>query len=454
MVKRLASPRDNAALSSAEIAGNFCDLHPPLSLAQAQIEAARCLYCYDAPCIRACPTAIDIPTFIQQIRSGNLLGSGQTILNANILGGTCARACPTEMLCEGACVVNHTEGAPVRIGALQRRAVDTVMAKAQESGAHPFARAKPSGRKFAVIGSGPAGLAFAHRAAMLGHQVKIFERNSKGGGLNEYGLAAYKMADEFAQRELAFVLSVGGIEIQYQAALGESFTLEEVRREFDAVFVGVGLGDAHRLDIPGADLPQVRDALGFIAALRALPDKAAMGIGRRVAVIGGGNTAIDAAMQAKALGAKEVVLLYRRGPMHMGATAWEQELASTNGIMLRCWARPVRIAAALEGQDGVEVTCAETRLEAGKLVDGGAAFTLGADLVLVAIGQGLLGAGLSALRMDGPKIWVDEAGRTSLEKVYAGGDCVARGQDLTVQAVADGLRAALAAHADLALGGK
>lgn len=448
-MKRLASPQDGVGLSAAEVAANFSDLHPPLSAGQAVIEASRCLYCYDAPCIRACPTAIDIPTFIHQIRSGNLGGSGQTILSANILGGTCARACPTEVLCEGACVVNHTEGAPVKIGLLQRRAVDAAMVQAQQSGTHPFGRAKPSGRKFAVIGSGPAGLAFAHRAAMLGHDVTIFERSPKGGGLNEYGLAAYKMADDFAQRELAFLLSIGGIEIQYRAALGESLTLDDLRREFAGVFMGVGLGAAQRLDVPGADLPQVRDALGFIADLRAAADKSTMGSKRRVVVIGGGNTAIDAAMQAKALGAKEVVLLYRRGPAHMGATAWEQELAAANGVLLRCWARPLRIAAALEGQDGVEVTCAETRLEAGKLVDGGAAFTLGADLVLVAIGQGLRGAGLSALRMDGPKIWVDEAGRTSLDKVYAGGDCVARGQDLTVQAVADGMRAAIAADQDV-----
>lgn len=453
-MKRLASPRDNSALSAAEIAANFCDLHPPLTDAQARIEAARCLYCYDAPCIRACPTAIDIPKFIQQIRNGNVLGSGQTILDANIMGGTCARACPTEVLCEGACVVNQTEGSPVKIGLLQRGAVDAVMARAEQSGAHPFKRAPPSGRRLAVIGAGPAGLAFAHRAAMLGHEITVFERAAKGGGLNEYGLAAYKMADEFAQRELAFLLSIGGIAIRYGAALGQSFTLEELRGEFDAVFIGIGLGVAHGLDVQGAHLPEVRDALGFIAALRSLRDKSQMPIGRRVAVIGGGNTAIDAAMQAKALGAKDVSLIYRRGPLQMGATAFEQELASTNGIALRCWARPLRIEAARGAQGGVTLWCAETRLAANQLEDTGEHFCLDADLILVAIGQGLAPSGLGALKRDGAKIWIDAAGRTSLDKVYAGGDCTARGQDLTVQAVADGLCAALAAHADLGLGGE
>lgn len=445
MVKRLACPIDGADLSAAQIAANFDDLHPPLSHGQALIEASRCLYCYDAPCIRACPTAIDIPTFIHQIRSGNLEGSGRTILKANILGGTCARACPTEVLCEGACVVNHTEGSPVKIGLLQRRAVDAVMARAAESGVHPFARAKPSGRKFAAIGAGPAGLAFAHRAAMLGHDVKIFERAAKGGGLNEHGLAAYKMADDFAQRELAFLLEIGGIEIQYGASLGQSFTLEEVRQEFDAVFIGVGLGAAHGLDVPGGHLPHVTDALGFIATLRAAPDKSALAIGRRIAVIGGGNTAIDAAMQARALGAHQVNLLYRRGPLQMGATPWEQELAAANGVLLRCWARPLRIEAAPGAARGVEVICAITRLEAGALVDTGETFAVAADQVLVAIGQGLIDAGLSSLRREGGKLWVDEHGRTSLEHVYAGGDCVAIGLDLTVQAVADGLSCAAAA---------
>lgn len=448
-MKRLASPRDGGDLSPAEVAANFSDLHPPLSAGQAIIEAARCLYCYDAPCVRACPTAIDIPAFIHQIRTGNLLGSGQTILGANILGGTCARACPTEVLCEGVCVVHHTQGAPVKIGQLQRHAVDASMAQAQASGMHPFARAKSSGRKFAVIGAGPAGLAFAHRAAMLGHQITIFERASKGGGLNETGLAAYKMADDFAQRELAFLLSIGGITIQYGAALGISITLEEVRREFDGVFIGVGLCGPHRLELPGADLPQIRDALGFIAALRAMPDKSEMKIGQRVAVIGGGNTAIDAAMQARALGAREVTLLYRRGPAHMGATGWEQELAAANGVHLRCWARPLRIEPAARTGGSVEVVCAITRLEGRDLIDTGETFGMPADLVLVAIGQGLIDAGLDGLRRDGAKIWVDDEGRTSLVNVYAGGDCAARGQDLTVQAVADGLRAAIAADQDV-----
>ena len=223
-------PHLGETLTRQEIADNFADLHPPFSPTQAMAEAARCLYCYDAPCVKACPTAIDIPGFIHRIRSGNLDGSAKTILSANIMGGTCGRACPTEVLCEQACVLNGRDDQPVKIGQLQRHAVEHLI----ESGAgHPFRRAPPTGRRLAVIGAGPAGLSFAHRAAMLGHGVTVFEAKPKPGGLNEYGLAAYKMAEDFAQKEVAFLLGIGGIVIEYGKALGPALTLDALRQRFD-----------------------------------------------------------------------------------------------------------------------------------------------------------------------------------------------------------------------------
>ena len=301
-------PHLGETLTRQEIADNFADLHPPFSPTQAMAEAARCLYCYDAPCVKACPTAIDIPGFIHRIRSGNLDGSAKTILSANIMGGTCGRACPTEVLCEQACVLNGRDDQPVKIGQLQRHAVEHLI----ESGAgHPFRRAPPTGRRLAVIGAGPAGLSFAHRAAMLGHGVTVFEAKPKPGGLNEYGLAAYKMAEDFAQKEVAFLLGIGGIVIEYGKALGPALTLDALRQRFDGVFIGAGLGGVNRLGVPGEEL--ARDALDFIAELRQAKDKSAVKIGHDVIVIGGGNTAIDAAVQARRLGARNVTLVYRRG---------------------------------------------------------------------------------------------------------------------------------------------
>ena len=442
-VNRLRQSKDGAGLTPAEIEENFSDLHPPLAASQAVVEASRCLYCYDAPCIRACPTAIDIPTFIHQIRSGNLGGSARTILSANIMGGTCARACPTEVLCEQACVVNHTEGAPVRIGALQRHAVDHLMA---EGGAHPFQRAPDTGRHLAVVGAGPAGLSFAHKSAMLGHQVTVFEARPKPGGLNEYGLAAYKMVEDFAQREVAFLLGIGGIAIDYGRPLGPDLTLADLRRDYDGVFVGIGLGRTAALGLDGEALAGVRDALHFIDELRQAPNQSAMPVGSEVVVIGGGNTAIDAAVQSKCLGAETVTLVYRRGAEQMSATRWEQDLAQTSGVTVRLWSTPI----AFEGRDRVTgVRFARTRMVDGRLDVTDRTFTLPADMVLKAVGQRLDGDALGGLKIDGGKIRVDDAYRTSLPGVWAGGDCIRSGEDLTVQAVEDGKRAALAAHAEL-----
>lgn len=442
--KRINISGGGDRLSAAAIAENFGDLHPPLGVAQAAVDAARCIYCYDAPCVAACPTGINIPTFIHQIRSGNLDGSARTILSANIMGGTCARACPTEVLCEGACVVNHTEGAPVKIGLLQRHAVDHLMAK---GGEHPFKRAQESGLRLAVIGAGPAGLSFAHRASMLGHKATVFERDEKPGGLNEYGLAAYKMVDDFAQREVAFLLGIGGIDIKTGKALGENLALDDLRKEYDAVFIGAGLTRPARLDAPGVKFKGVRDALDFINEIRRARDKSKVAVGRDVVVIGGGNTAIDAAVQAKRLGAENVALVYRRGQEQMSATAWEQGLASSNGVVFRHWSAPI----AFTGEGAVaSVEFARTRLAGGKLVVTDETYALPCDMALIAIGQELDQRALAGLAVERGKVVVDATYQTSLPGVYAGGDCIGSGEDLTVQAVEDGKRAAIAVDAALA----
>ncbi|MFQ5347741.1 MAG: NAD(P)-dependent oxidoreductase [Rhodothalassiaceae bacterium] len=421
----------------------FADLHPPLTATQAVVEAGRCLYCYEAPCIAACPTGIDIPTFIHQIRTGNLVGSAETILEANIMGGTCARACPTEILCEQACVLNAREGEPVEIGRLQRHAVDHLLTA---GGPHPFTRAPGTGKRIAVVGAGPAGLAFAHEAARRGHEVTVFDARPKPGGLNEYGLAAYKMVNDFAQKEVKFILGIGGIELRLGHCLGKELKLADLRADYDAVFIGVGLTEPVPLGIPGEDAPAVEDAIDFIARLRQTEPKSSLALRGDVIVIGGGNTAIDAAVQARKLGAEIVYLVYRRGPEHMGATHWEQDLARLNGVIFRHWARPVAIA---DLGDAAEVTFERTRLADGRLEGTGENFSLRAAHVFKAVGQRLAAGGLEELRREGGKLWVDDRYRTSLPGVFAGGDCIARTVDLTVQAVEDGKEAARSADAFL-----
>ncbi|WP_149999217.1 NAD(P)-dependent oxidoreductase [Iodidimonas gelatinilytica] len=439
--------RPSSPSRAEKIDAAFRDLHPALTSGAAVTEASRCLYCYDAPCIRACPTGIDIPTFIHQIRSGNLEGSAQTILSENIMGGTCARACPTEVLCEEACVLNKGEDKPIQIGDLQRHAVDHLIEQTHAGAPHPFQRAAATGRSIAVVGAGPAGLAFAHRAAMLGHDITIYESRLKPGGLNEYGLAEYKMVDDFAQREVAFLLGIGGIKIRYGRALGEDIQLEALRQAYDVVFIGIGLGGAARLAIAGEELEGVEDALSFIETLRQTKPKSKVSVGRTVVVIGGGNTAIDAAIQAKKLGAESVTLVYRRGEDAMSATGFERNLARLNDVQIRLWSRP----SAIEGNDRVEsIVFEKTTLNGGRLQGTGEVYRLPADHVLKAIGQKLRPMGLDGLAAENGKIQIGPDYRTSLDGVYAGGDCVSTGEDLTVQAVEDGKRAAEAVHQALA----
>ncbi len=426
----------NGCISDSDIAANFDDLHKPLNALQAVGAADHCIYCYDAPCIKACPTSIDIPTFIHQIRTDNVMGAARTILSENIMGGTCARACPTEVLCEQACVYNHGDEAPVEIGLLQRFAVDHLM---QAGGAHPFKRGAETGKQIAVVGAGPAGLSCAHRLAMLGHVVTVFDPKAKPGGLNEYGLAAYKMVDDFAQKEVEFLLGIGGIEIK-SACLGETITLERLSVAFDAVFLGVGLGGTNALGLAGETLAGVSDAIEFIEAIRQATNKTDVPVGRDVVVIGGGNTAIDAAVQAKCLGAENVTLVYRRGETDMSATGFEVELARKSGVTVRLWAKPVEIL----GEKAVNcIRFERTQLDnTGRLVGNGETFDVAADMVLKAIGQKLDQAKLAPLKIEDGKILVDIDYMTTEKGVFAGGDCIKSGEDLTVQAVEDGKQAA------------
>jgi|TARA_R100000049_G_C1957418_1_gene117729 glutamate synthase (NADPH/NADH) small chain len=422
----------------------FSDLHPAYSTLQAMAESNRCLYCYDAPCVTACPTSIDIPGFIRKISTGNPDGAAKTILSANIMGGTCARACPTEVLCEQACVRNVSEDVAVEIGSLQRFAVDHLMARDELP--HPFKRAPLTGKQIAVVGAGPAGLSCAHRAAMLGHDVTVFEAKAKPGGLNEYGLAAYKMTNDFAQREVEFLLGIGGIRIEYGKALGRDISLGALRDGYDAVFVGVGLGATNELGLPGEAFDGVDDAIAFIEQLRQTEPKSDMPVGNNVIVIGGGNTAVDAAIQAKRLGADEVTLVYRRGAEHMSATEYEQELAKINGVVVRHWAKPVAIKA--NGKlIGMEFE--KTELHDGKLVGTGEKFEIRADQILKAIGQKIKTDDLAGMEIAGGKIVVDENYQTTASGIFAGGDCIKSGEDLTVQSVEDGKQAAIAIDAFL-----
>ncbi|MEX6505406.1 NAD(P)-dependent oxidoreductase [Jiella sp. M17.18] len=432
------------------LARNFSDLHPPLEAHEALVEADRCYFCYDAPCMQACPTSIDIPLFIREIQGGNPVGAAKTILASNILGGMCARVCPTETLCEEVCVREVAEGQPVKIGMLQRYATDRLM----ETGVHPFTRAPSTGRRIAVVGAGPAGLSCAHRLAMLGHDVTLFDAREKLGGLNEYGIAAYKATEDFAQAEANFILKIGGIDVRLGQALGRDIHLADLRRDFDAVFLGLGLAGVNALGLSeGEDHQGLHDAVAWIADLRQTRDLSELPVGRRVVVIGGGMTAIDAAVQAQALGAEEVTIAYRRGREAMNASAYEQEVAATRGVHIRCNLQPKRILAEAGHVVGIELERTVTG-PGGRLSGTGETVTIEADQVFKAIGQSFLPHGTDGegegIALERGRIAVDADRRTTLAGVWAGGDCVAGGEDLTVVAVEDGKIAAESIHAALA----
>ena len=424
-----------ARLPADRIAANFADHDPAFDSHEARVAADRCYFCHDAPCVTACPTSIDIPLFIRQIATGTAESAATTIWTQNILGGMCARVCPTETLCEEVCVREVAEGKPVEIGRLQRFATDTAMAK----GLHPFERAAATGKSVAVVGAGPAGLSCAHRLAMHGHDVVVYERRAKAGGLNEYGIASYKSTADFAQREVNWLLQIGGITVKTGMELGRDVTLDALLASHDAVFLGIGLGGVNALRAPGEDKTGVTNAVDFIAELRQTTDLATLPVGRDVVVIGGGMTAVDAAVQSKLLGAENVTIVYRRGQEKMSASGYEQEHATSTGVRIICNAAPV----AVHGNGAVR------EVEFGYMMDTpdglkptGETFRLKADQVFKAIGQTLNGVPEDAV-LEGGKI----AGLPA--RVWAGGDCTGGGEDLTVTAVAQGRDAAIAIHASL-----
>ncbi len=430
-------------LPKSQYQANFADLHPPLSAREALVESDRCFFCHDAPCQTACPTSIDIPLFIREIASGHEKDAAVTIFNQNILGGMCARVCPTETLCEEACVRHTSEDQPVKIGLLQRYATDALMAEAK----HPFARASATGKSVAVVGAGPAGLACAHRLALYGHSVTLFDARKKSGGLNEYGIAAYKSVDDFAKREVDFVLSIGGITVEHGKALGKKLKLKDVQAQFDAVFLGVGLQGVNDLGLKHDDVEGLEDAVDYISELRQAKDVSKLKVGRRVVVIGGGMTAIDVAVQSKLLGAEDVTILYRRGKDHMKASPFEQDLAQTKGVKIKHWAAPKKVLVKAGRAVGLRSDYME--LKKGKLVATGETFDTVADTIFKAIGQTYVDATGGALKLEGGRIAVDAEKRTSVAGIWAGGDCAAGGKDLTVAAVDDGRRAAESIHAFL-----
>lgn len=424
----------------------MADKEQPLTGREAKTESLRCLFCFDAPCIAACPTGIDIPSFIRKISTGNVPGAAKTILTANILGASCARVCPTEVLCEGACVVGH-DYEPINIGLLQRHATDYVM----ERGISVLEPARFStGFKIAIVGGGPSGLGCAAELAKYGHHATIFEKDGYAGGLNTYGIAYYKMKPQVSLEEIALVESLG-VTIKTGVTIGKDIPSESLLADFNAVFVGIGLGRGVRLGIPGEDGPGVQEALDFIRDIHELP-LAEIPVGKNVIVIGGGNTAIDAVDQAKRLGAHTATLAYRRGEAQMTAYKFERELARTDACNILLNAAPIEI---LRDADGnvAGLKFVRTRIASdGKIADiPNSEWIEPCDQILLAIGQikqqNLLHKLFPDLVLDAKgRVEVDPlTGATSLPMVFSGGDCANGGKEV-VNAVGEGKKAALAIH--------
>jgi glutamate synthase (NADPH/NADH) small chain len=433
------------APGAPEVAALFGDLHPAFEKTAAVTEAHRCLYCFDAPCMAACPTHIDVPKFIKKIASGNLEGSARTILDANILGASCSRACPVDVLCEGACVMHRYNKQPIEIGRLQRFAMDALHA----SGAPlPFVPGKETGKKVALIGGGPASLACAAELRRRGVAAEIFDARALPGGLNTYGIAEYKLPLAESLREID-MLSQLGVTFHFNTMV-DAAMLAEIEQKYDAVFLGMGLGAIHRLGIAGEEMSGVTNALDFIAGYKS---GEITSVPESVAVIGAGNTAIDAAIAAVRLGAADVTMMYRRGPEQMSAFTFEYEHAKQEGVQFLWNVAP----AGLSGEGKVEsIELAELEVsEDGSLVPiAGEAISLPVDLIVLAIGQGTHTEFLKdgKVKLERGRIVIDRAtGQTSNAKYFAGGDCTNGGREV-VDAVADGKRAGVAMAAWLEAG--
>jgi glutamate synthase (NADPH/NADH) small chain len=421
---------------------NFSDIHPPFANREAaQVEASRCLFCYDAPCTKSCPTSINIPKFIKQITTDNIKGSAHTIFESNIFGGGCSKVCPVEKLCEGSCVYNLLNEPPIPIAKLQRYSTEPAIAQKWNL----FTRKPSKGIKVAVVGAGPAGLSCAHVLSREGIDVTVFEKETKGGGLMTYGIAAYKVTPQFCQDEVDFISSLGGISIQYNKALGKDFTIDELKKEYDAVFLGIGVGLANKLNIPGEDLEGVEDAISFIYNLRSKP-LSQIAVGDRVAVIGMGMTAIDAATQAKRLGAKEVTMVYRRTAAEKNCTQHELDIALLDGCNMLWLAAPKE----MKGENGklTQLVCDVMKLgvpdKSGKPAPEptGETITLNVDMVIKATGQNPYTDLVSSMNLANNRGKLDIVdSKTTVEGVFAGGDCVNGGKEV-VDAVQAGKDAA------------
>ncbi len=434
-------------LSQEQYTENFSDIHPPFETTDAAlVEANRCLFCYDAPCMKICPTGIDVPKFIKQIATENIKGSAHTIFVSNIMGAGCSKVCPVEKLCEGACVYNFMEEEPIAIAKLQRYSTEKAMAANWQL----FKRKESTGKKVAIVGAGPAGLSCAHVLSRDGIDVTIFEKESKGGGLMTYGIAAYKVTPQFCEEEVNYILTIGGIEIKYNQELGKNISLADLQKYFDAVYLGIGVGLARQLEIPGEELDGVEDAIKFIYDIRAKGfDKVA--VGEKVAVIGMGMTAIDAATQAKRLGAKEVTMLYRRTQDEMPCTQHELDIAMLDGCKMVWLASPKEI----KGMDGKvnELVCSVMELGEPDVsgrrspVDTGEIFSLNVDMVIKAAGQMPFEGLVNDIGIENKngKIVLKDKASTNIASVFAGGDCVNGGKEVVdaVQAGKDGANAIL-----------
>jgi dihydropyrimidine dehydrogenase (NAD+) subunit PreT len=431
-------------LSPEEYEANFADISPRMTPRQAAIEAARCLFCFDAPCTIACPTHIDVPAFIKKISTSNLRGSARVILSANILGESCGRVCPTEALCEGACVMNEKGEEAIEIGRLQRYSVDYVL----DRGLDLFTAGAPNGKRAACIGSGPASLACAAELAKWGYSVTIFDKNKVPGGLNTYGIAAYKTRASEALREVEMVKRLG-VRIEQGVEVGRTLPFAKLESEYDAIFIGVGMGETWDLDIPGAELSGVFGAMEFVEQTK-LKSFAEVEVGRRVACIGAGNTAIDVVTAARRLGAESVHLIYRRGEDDMPAFQYEFELAQKDGVAFHWNTQPVRML----GENGVVAGIECVRMMTSAVAKGkgrapepiaGSNFVIPVDMVVRAIGQKPVTEFLRAvkgieLQKNGTLV-VGENRQTGNAKYFAGGDCVNGGREV-VDAVAEGMAAA------------
>jgi len=419
-------------LDITQIEKNFSDINPALSVAEAVQEANRCLYCFDAPCMHACPTHIDVPSFIKKIASNNVMGAARVIFDANPIGATCARVCPVEVLCEGACVEKTLVNKPIEIGRLQRYATDHAMAADKQI----FEKGEPNGKSVGIVGSGPAGLSCASYLARLGYDVTVYEARPKAGGLDTYGMAEYKMpqsvsiseADHVARMGVKFMLNTcitGGDDSTEVLGEVNRVSMELLKEWHDAVFLAVGLGETNKLGIPGEDLNGVYDALDFIERIKSREWKS-VPLGKRVAVLGAGNTAVDAVTPAKRLGAEKVIMVYRRTEKDAPAYDYEMELARKDGVEFVWQAAPIGI---LSENGGAHVT----GIRCEKSDDSLELFEVPCDMVIKAVGQQKMRAFFEKVAGvdidDKGRVVVNDKMQTSDAKIFAGGDCANGGSE-------------------------